>query len=523
MRPEPLSSMVYMLLDRPTLLGMLHGPRSICDPVYRIRIRIMRDTRSLSSHPIHLTHPSLSVGIVYRIRSWGLGLTKEKEQEEGKERLIYAESLRHDLNLGQARVFPIVPEFFQRYDRTAFSKKEKTNVIIESFTLDFRPYPDPSGWKPIVHPEGILYFYNEEKNAVTEANLYNFLYYEKITSDIATLEDFIRARNLRMPEHYTLAMDLNMKPHGAIDTDYYYADHDRKIVFFLDDVEAQTSLPVWSQLKGVTSMAHLKHEIEAQYWYHGVLYPSTIELTAEHVVELRDVILHYLGDMITSHYSTSPYSASELNTMLGQVNNLQKNVGRDSPGAVSLLTRQKFLNWYGVPEVRINRDQSVHGERKHKTLLIKILSPLLFSAPDVHLPALEKMWVDGLMHSPVWREAIGKLNEEWQEFTLYASVLLNANVAYLAVQSIDKNKPGYRSPVQIGCYLSVVASIGSIILGLLLLRQNRTRIHGTMEEVNGFLQARSHPRLGLETLAILYSLPYALLLWGVRMELLRQF
>ena len=36
-------------------------------------------------------------------------------------------------------------------------------MIIESFTLDFRPYPDPLGWKPIVHPEGILYFYNEEK------------------------------------------------------------------------------------------------------------------------------------------------------------------------------------------------------------------------------------------------------------------------------------------------------------------------------------------------------------------------
>ncbi|KAJ2925936.1 hypothetical protein H1R20_g11162, partial [Candolleomyces eurysporus] len=399
-------------------------------------------------------------------------------------------------------------------------------MTIESFTLDFRPYPDPPGWKPIVHPEGILYFYNEEKeqDAVTEANLYDSLYYEKITSDVATLEDFIRARNLRMPEHYTLAMDLNMKPHGAIYTDYYYADHDRKIVFFLDDIETDTSLPVWSQLKGVTSMAHLKHEIEAQYWYHGVLYPSTIKLKAEHVVELRDVILHYLGDMITSQYSTSPYTASELNTMLGQVNHLRKNVDHDSPGAVSLLTRQKFLNWYGVSEVRINRDESVHGERKHKTLLIKILSPLLFFAPDVHLLALEKMWVDEIMHSPVWREAIGKLNEEWQEFTLYATVLLNANVAYLAIQSIDTHeKRGYRSPVQIGCYLSVVASIGSIILGLLLLRQNRTRFHGTMEEVNAFLQARSHPRLGLESLAILYSLPYALLLWGVRMELLRRF
>jgi hypothetical protein len=38
-----------------------------------------------------------------------------------------------------------------------------TTMTINAFTLDFRPQPDPPGWRPIVHPEGILYFYNEEK------------------------------------------------------------------------------------------------------------------------------------------------------------------------------------------------------------------------------------------------------------------------------------------------------------------------------------------------------------------------
>ncbi|KAJ2926596.1 hypothetical protein H1R20_g10502, partial [Candolleomyces eurysporus] len=448
------------------------------------------------------------------VNKWGIGIVIRTNSSSPAESVlalpagvtsISAENLRHNLNLGHNSIFPIMPEFFRRYDREVFSKKEETKMVIKSFTLDFRPYPDPPGWKPIVHPEGILYFYNEEKNAVTEANLYEDVYYQKITSDIATLEHFIHSGNLKMPERYTLAMDLYMQPHGVIYTDYYYADHDRKIVFFLDDVDAQTNIPTWSQLKGVTSIAHLNYSRN-----HGVLYPSTIQLKAEHVVELRDVILHYLGDTMTSHYSTSPYSASELNTMLGQVNNLRKNVGHSSLGAVNLLSRmmhifgansqsfvsyledanqrpsparQKFLNWHGVPEARICCDQSVHGERKHKTILIKILSPLLFSAPDVHLRSLEKMWVDGLMLGQVWRESIEKLSDEWEGFTLYATVLLNANVAYLAIQSIDPDQRGYRSPVQIGCYLSIVASIGSIILGLLLLRQNRTRIHGTKDEV----------------------------------------
>lgn len=62
-------------------------------------------------------------------------------------------------------------------------------------------------------------------------------------------------------------------------------------------------------------------------------------------------------------------------------------------------------------------------------------------------------------------------------------MLLNANVAWLAIQSIDIDRNPYRSPIQVASYLSIVASIGSIILGLLLMRQNRTRAHGTATDV----------------------------------------
>lgn len=183
----------------------------------------------------------------------------------------------------------------------------------------------------------------------------------------------------------------------------------------------------------------------------------------------------------------------------------------------------------------MDRDKSVHENgTPPRTWLVKTLSPLLFSAPDVHLKTFGKMWVDGIMHQAVWLDSIKKLNEEWTEFILYvrlqvvimafpthmdilqATVLLNANVAFLAIQSVDIEKQEKtRSPAQVACYLSIVASLGSIILGLLLLRQNRTRAHGTTSDVLKFLQFRSHPTLGLETLAILYSLPYALLLWGM--------
>lgn len=60
------------------------------------------------------------------------------------------------------------------------------------------------------------------------------------------------------------------------------------------------------------------------------------------------------------------------------------------------------------------------------------------------------------------------------------TVLLNANVAFLAIQSIDNfsGHPG-RSPAQIASFLSIVASFGSIILGLVLARKHRAKARDT--------------------------------------------
>ena len=68
-----------------------------------------------------------------------------------------------------------------------------------------------------------------------------------------------------------------------------------------------------------------------------------------------------------------------------------------------------------------------------------------------------------------------------------ATVMLNANVAFLAIQSVDVNDDPRRSAAQISSYLSVIANIGSIILGLLLMRQNRTKSKETADEAVSYL------------------------------------
>ena len=61
-------------------------------------------------------------------------------------------------------------------------------------------------------------------------------------------------------------------------------------------------------------------------------------------------------------------------------------------------------------------------------------------------------------------------------------MLLNANVAFLAIPSVD---PGNhtRTPAQLASYLSIVTAVGSVVTGLLLLRQHRTKPQDAAEEV----------------------------------------
>jgi hypothetical protein len=101
-------------------------------------------------------------------------------------------------------------------------------------------------------------------------------------------------------------------------------------------------------------------------------------------------------------------------------------------------------------------------------------------------------------------------------YRLQATVVLNANVAFLAIQSVDNGggTPSTRSPTQISSYLSMLTSIGSIIIGLLLVKHHRNRDRASAADAAKFIFHRTHPTLGLETLAVLYSLPYAMLIWS---------
>jgi hypothetical protein len=67
------------------------------------------------------------------------------------------------------------------------------------------------------------------------------------------------------------------------------------------------------------------------------------------------------------------------------------------------------------------RYKIAYDKRSHKrSILISLLSPLLFLAPEVHLRELEKLWTSGnFITEPVWKTFMSKLLGGWNDLILW--------------------------------------------------------------------------------------------------------
>ncbi|KAI0315001.1 hypothetical protein OF83DRAFT_392027 [Amylostereum chailletii] len=374
----------------------------------------------------------------------------------------------------------------------------------------------PGDWTPMVHPEGALYFYHKEKRIYTEVYIYEPNHREEVEVFAQYLEDFLHSMDMSPPSddcELVLEVSFSKEEGDSIVWSYYYVDHRTKTLFWLRPFVADH---IMTEILGFSSPDHF--------------------------------------NMMTSNTSTSPYSVDDLQRMITFVKR-----GRN-PGAgaifmscaigeyeryaqnhciiphllsgrlMSTFSHYRYINFHGQRGARLNRDQSLHGPlHAPRTWLMNSFSPLLFLAPNVHLKEIEKVIVDGMVVMSVWKQHLTKLQNEWTEFVLYATVLLNANVAFLSIPNViifpDNNGTGgnnaqpfqkpLRSPAAIASYFSMITSVGSVIIGLLLLRQTRLKHRDDATQAVEYMYKVETRWFGREPLAIIYSLPYALLMWAM--------
>ncbi|KAG1776360.1 hypothetical protein EV702DRAFT_1110101 [Suillus placidus] len=418
----------------------------------------------------------------------------------------------------------LVAEEVRRYERYIPRSSLPSQIIVPAMTVKF-PMHDmavPPGWTTLVHPQGSRYFVNAERRTFTQMNICD----EEIYSDIRHFMDYL-LRSLRdESEDLELDMaqvDLVIEPKVSTDADtvvccYYFANHRDRCLFWLDEYSTEDIL---SECNGVENLSHIRLAIQAQYWKHCDYFPCLCPITQSLVDEVKDMLIYAGCDHLTSRHSTAPFDVIETKDYISIIDSIKVHpadqrmqrchaaivIGR----IMYAFSRNHFINSHGENCVRLAFEQTVHPYTP--SLLIVIIAPFLFLDPVALVRELHTIFVDNTPSSERWNVFNLNLNGQLQDSTLLATVLLNANVGFLAINSVDV---GGRSPIQVASYMSLVSSLGSMILGLLLASHNRTMGQlGTVLETEVFLSGLREKERRLERLAIIYSLPKTLLMWGM--------
>lgn len=240
---------------------------------------------------------------------------------------------------------------------------------------------------------------------------------------------------------------------------------------------------------------------------------------------LRDIIAYAHAESITSQTSLSPFDLDELSNMIGVVDHVKESIGEVNEYSVCIVARYmdmfiraRFVNFCGQLGARLDADQSLYDcndKKKPKPILIRILNVALFNSPHIHSESLDRVWVDNTVVKPRWKKFISQLTSEWNSFTVFSTVMLAVDVSFLAVPGVDDPSIQSKSAATIVIYLSTLCAMGSLVISLILAGQvSDTRRSSASSAVN-FMFSMSQSLLGVDSLALMLSLPFALLIWGM--------
>ncbi|KAH7885504.1 hypothetical protein F5I97DRAFT_1928878 [Phlebopus sp. FC_14] len=357
----------------------------------------------------------------------------------------------------------------------------------------------PDGWVKINHPDTGVYYFHEEKSLCTTSNVLISRVRDVILEAAHALRSGPALRDL-LEDQEEVGLVLNAEVEDGRACSYYFVSHGDRRVFWLEDVDVPC--------------------IEAQYWKHCEWFPTTLVITKDITGDLKEVLIQASGDRITSKFSTSPYSKDDLAYMLNLVKEIEGDT-REVAGHSSWVIA-KFMSLHNDGVLRSSYGQSDdyfdidYTEPSigpyQRSWLMAILAPFLLKSPDVFA---EELYSFHDNFNPVrWSKFVRKVDMNIRDSNLLATVLLSTSVGFLQIGSIDQaTQDGSRSAVQIVVYVSIVCSVGSIIIGLAIFKQYRAKGADTPLRAVTVLKRILKETYGLERLAIICSLPYVLLMW----------
>ncbi|OAX32387.1 hypothetical protein K503DRAFT_776715 [Rhizopogon vinicolor AM-OR11-026] len=417
------------------------------------------------------------------------------------------------------RLIPIIPAEIQRYDRDIPIKDKNLVFKVEKGPLDCSEEDAPvNAWEPLTHPEGALFFYHPHKKVFTDTDVRD----REIANKVGRAIDmaYEKARN-------ALGAGVNIYPHPSVelaleimdndkDLGYYFADHEKHVIFWYEDHE---SVALTNNVRGVERKSHVRYALESQYWKHVELFPNKRALPEDVVVKLNEIVMHAQAENITSGSCLAPFGPDEVASMLTLMDPLTKSVNSKREHSVWIVARlmrlfcnAKFVNFCGQPGARLETDQSLYENSKssRKNFILRVMNLVLFGSPDAHSKAIHGIWVDQTIVQPRWKNFIDRLNSEWSGYTIFSTVMLAVDISFLAVPIVQ-----YQTAATLVAYLSTLCAMGSLVVSLVLAGQVNDTRRNKAAEVASFMVQMTRSTLGLESLALMLSLPFALLIWGM--------
>ncbi|KAG1821404.1 hypothetical protein EV424DRAFT_1612093 [Suillus variegatus] len=460
----------------------------------------------------------------------------------------------HPAAPGQFTLTPIIPGQIRRYERNQFQDQNE-DFEIQKGPLDYSEELAPvSGWEPLTHPEGALFFYHSYDRVFTDVDVRDPG--SAVTMD--TMGEVVKEayKEARKAHTFHASVELTlerMEVDGEEKWGYYFVDHNRHVIFWPEPYKSGDLL---DNVRGVKRKSHISEFIPSNAhlsFSHGVtprictriavlvrmvsepflpvtdyhhfdrlhieLFPNKRFLPEDVLVRLKGIVMFTQADNITSEKSLATFTSDQVSSMLDLMDPLMSSVDKEHEHSVWIVARfmgdfcsDKFANFCGQPGARLDVDQSLYGDSvpHPKSILFRVMNVILFGSPDAQSKALHKIWVDYTIVQRRWKNFISRLNNEWNGYTIFSTVMLAVDISFLAVPPVQNQVSAI-----LVLYMSTLCALGSLVISLVLAGQVNDSRRDSAESVASFMLEMSQSVLGLESLALMLSLPYALLIWGM--------
>ncbi|KAG1718506.1 uncharacterized protein EDB91DRAFT_1185136 [Suillus paluster] len=158
-------------------------------------------------------------------------------------------------------------------------QSDRIPALMRRFDNESCPWLNGSDWQSYVHPEGVLYLYNDHRRTFTEANM-NKSMFSLIDGCVNALYDLPQAKSVNLEaddiELVVQVAQVEARDGVQLSCHYYFVDHTARTLFWLHDYHQENLLSglqgvtktrnLFSGLQGVADPSHIRYVLESEYW-----------------------------------------------------------------------------------------------------------------------------------------------------------------------------------------------------------------------------------------------------------------